>query len=883
MSVWLALVALCARLGFPWARRRLDDEARQEFALHLDLLTERYIRNGLPPGRARLAARRQFGNLALLREEIHAMNGLPSVDGVLQDLKYAMRQMRHAPGFAGVVIATLALGIGGTTAMFGVARAVLLAPLPYGDPDQLVRIYDVPAGQGAREGTVLASHFMALRERASLVSELAGRRSDSRLTGLDLFREGQPQRLRVLQVTADYFQTLRAVPFRGLGFGPDDEFGTRRVVLSDGLFRTRFDSDLAIIGTTVLLSGEPYEIAGIASPGFADPVAGEVDVYLPHTLHGEQDTALHAVIGRVRPGVSREQLDAEITSLRNAVVDPEAEPGRLVAVPLHEDVVGPSRDMVYLLLVAVGLVLLVACINVANLALVRATAREHEFALRAALGSGRGRLARQLVVESLCLAGCGGMVGLAAASVGVNAVSTLGRDALPRLASAGIDPIVIGFGFLVTVATALVCGVVPALRVAGSDPIGALGLQPRSATGSRTQGRLRSALAAAQFALALALLAGAGVLGLSFYRLMDVPLGFRADNVLTFDLNLPDARYDGERRALFHETLAQQLVGIPGVIAAGATSRLPATGSVNPWPLAIESGPLAGTSVQETARREHRTVSGDYFKAFAIPVLAGRTFDERDDAAAPMRAVISANLARIAFPGMPLEGVVGQRIRVLNRRGGRVIIGVVGDVAVNAYGKPTGAVYSSHRQFAANRNWALTYAVSTTGVPEDVLPAIRRAVAALDPELVVHRAAPMTEIVGRGTSRQRFALILVGTFAGVCVVLAAMGLYGVLAYAVRQRTVEIGIRIAIGASAAHIRALVLRQAAIVLGVGVVAGVAGAIVLGRWLSSLLFQTNAWDPRVILATAAMLSITGAVAAWLPARRAARIAPTTAMQGM
>ena len=881
--MWTKLISLRARLGFPWARRRLDDEARQEFALHLDLLTERYVRSGMTPEAARLAAQRQFGNVTLIREEIHVMNGLQSVEAIAQDFTYAVRQVRHAPGFSAVVIATLALGIGGTTAMFGVARAVLLAPLPFDDPGQLVRIYNVSADQGARDSTVLASHFMAVREGASLVSDIAGRRSDSRLTGLDLFRDGQPQRLRVLHVTAEYFQTLRAVPFRGPGFGQDDEFGTRRVVLSDGLFRTRFSSDLGIIGSTILLSGEPHEIAGIAPPGFTDPFAGEVDVWLPHKLHGEQDTALHAVVARVRPGMSGEQLDAELTSLRNSVVDPEAAPGRLVTVPLHEDVVGPSREMVYLLLVAVGLVLLVACINVANLALIRATARAHEFALRAALGSGRGRLARQLVVESLCLAGCGGVVGLVAASVGVNVVSALGRDALPRLASARIDPIVIGFGFLVTVVTALVCGVVPALRVAGSDPNTVLVQQSRSATGSRTQGRLRSGLAAAQFALALALLAGAGVLGLSFYRLMNVPLGFRADNILTFDLNLPNARYDAERRAMFHETLAQQLAGIPGVIAAGATSRLPTTGSVNPWPLAIESGPLAGTSVQENAWREHRTVSGGYFNALAIPVLAGRTFDERDDAAAPMRAVVSANLARIAFPGMPLESVVGQRIRVLNRRGGREIIGVVGDVTINAYGKPTGAVYSSHRQFAANRNWALTYAVSTTGVPEHFLPAIRRVVAALDPELVVHRAAPMAKVVGRGTSRQRFALILVGTFASVCVALAALGLYGVLAYAVRQRTAEIGVRLAIGASAAHIRALVLRQAAAVLGLGIVLGVAGAIVLGRWLSSLLFQTNAWDPRVILATAVLLSITGVLAAWLPARRAARIAPTIAIHGL
>jgi predicted permease len=431
----------------------------------------------------------------------------------------------------------------------------------------------------------------------------------------------------------------------------------------------------------------------------------------------------------------------------------------------------------------------------------------------------------------------------------------------------------------------------PALRLARSDPNRALVQQSRSATASRRQGRLRSGLAAAQLALALALLSGAGVLSMSFHKLMKVDLGFRVDGVLTFEVNLPGVRYaEAGRRALFQEQLASRMAAIPGVTAVGGTSRLPTTGSFHPWPLYIETGPLAGTRVTLGSRPsrvdsqpdpEHRTVSGDFFEALAIPVLAGRTFDERDDVRAPMRAVVSANLARAAFPGMTFDRVIGQRIAVLGRRNTREIIGVVGDATIDVYGEPTAAVYSAHRQFAGNRNWVLTQVVATDLRPESVLPAVRAVVADIDPQLVVHRVAAMNEIVGRGASRERFALVLIGAFAAVSLSLAAIGLYGLLAYMVRQRTPEIGIRIALGASAARVRGLVFRQAALVLSVGVVAGIAMALVLGRWLSSLLFQTSPSDPRVVFAMAVLLILTGLIAAWLPARRASRMDARIAIQ--
>jgi predicted permease len=871
--------------------RRRDDDMRVEMETHIDLLADRYLRLGMPLDEARGAARRQFGSLARHREAIRLIGRRRWTDGLKQDFQVGIRQLRRSPGFSAVVVLTLALGIGGTTAVFSVTHAVLLAPLPYGEAGQLVRLYqEEPGKPGTRRG-FSAPQFRMLREQAASFSGFGARYFREDL-GLDLVGGGAPQRLRVLLVTADYFSTLAPQGFRGAGFRTDDErrsvrrddrSGAARLVLSHAIWRARFNGDPAVIGRTVRLSAEPVEIAGIAPPGFEDPVAGIVDAWLPYDLEHDTLSENNSLVafGRVRTGVSLTQAATELAVLSQAAKTrwPEASASSLVAVPLQEDVTGASRPLLQLLLLAVGLVLLVACANVANLMLVRATGRAREFAIRASLGSGRARLARQLVVESLVLAGLGGIAGLALAAGGASVLRTLGHDALPRLRDVGFDPIVLAFAAAVTIATALACAAAPAARLAVIDPAGVLTAQ-RSTTGTRRQHRLRHSLAAAQLALALALLASAGVLSVHFYRVMTVDPGFRVDGVLTFDVNLPEARYDGARRAAFQEELALRLAALPGVLAAGGTSRLPGTGSFHTWPVIIETGPLAGTSVERLDQPEHRTVSGDFFKALGIRVLAGRIFDERDDPTAPMRAVVSANFARLAFPGLPHDEVVGQRFAILGRRNTREIVGVVADVAVDVYGVQRSAVYTAHRQFAGNRNWMLTHAVATGGLPEAILPGVRDIVAAMDPEIVVNRPAAMADVVGRGASRERFALILMGTFAGVSLALAAIGLYGVLAYAVRQRTAEIGIRIALGATGNEVRSLVLRQAAGVVAAGLLLGTAGALGLGRWLSSLMFQVSPPDPRVLTAASVLLLVVCGIAAWLPARRAARVTPREAI---
>lgn len=861
----------------------VDDELRFHVAKRIEDLE----REGLSTADARVRAAREFGNVDQVRRELREIGARRLQrdararwwEAWTQDLRFAARTLRKSPGFALVVIITLALGIGGTTAVFSAVQAVLLAPLPYETPGQLVRLYQQDRDDVARRGFLTGAHVALVREHAAAFEDLAAIYT-YRETGLDLVQEGRAERLRVLRVTSGYFDMLRAGALRGRSFDRADEAGTRRVVvLSEELWRRQFGGDPAIIGSKVLLNAEPYDVAGVAPAGIEDPLIGKVDAWLPYPLSTDTDEENHSLsaIARLRNGVTIEQARAELDGLNRSMAERWPHVREIVViVPLKEDLVASSRGTLQLLLIAVGLLLLVACVNVANLFLVRSTGRVHEFAVRAALGSGGFRIARQLLVESLLLSALGGLLGLGLAIGGAQVLRALGRDAMPRLDEVGLDPVVLGFAALVTVATGIAFGMAPAVRFARVHPSGALREQSRSATGSRAQGRVRGALAAAQLALALTLLVGAGVLMASFVRLQQVDPGFRVSRVLTFDVSLPSARYDGPQRAAFQEALARRLETIPGVTAAGGTSHLPATGTYHSWGTHIETGPLAGRQVP--ADVEHRTVSGHFFTALAIPLRAGRVFGAEDNPAAPLRAVVSAGFARVAFPGLPLDQVIGQRIRTLGKP--RVIVGVAGDVALDARDAPSIMVYHAHAQGASDRNWALTQVVAADLPPEQLLGAVRSELAALDPQLVVYRPAPMAEVVGRGVSRERFALVLMVAFAVVALLLAALGLYGVLAYSVRQRTQEIGIRMALGASAGQVRALVLRQAAAVAGAGLAVGFGGALLLARGLSSFLFRSSPWDPRVLGATMLLLTIVAFLASWLPAWRASRVEPRTAM---
>lgn len=879
------LGSIAARLRSVWARRRLDEETRGEMDAHLALLEERYVRAGMMPAEAHAAARKQFGNTVLAREEVYRLNTINWLDSIAQDLRDALRQVRRSPGFSAVVVATLALGIGGTTAVFSVLQAVILAPLPYEEPGRLVRIYQQEPNRAETRHYLTGAHFSLLREHAASFESVAALYTYSE-NGRDIVVGGRPRRIRVLAVTSDYFQTLR-VTVRGRAFDRADENGTRRVVLSARLSREAFDGGATAVGRTIALSAESYEVAGIAPEGFDDPIAGAVDAWLPYDLvrdTNEQNNSLTA-IGRLRSGLTLEQAQAELAGLSRSLRErwPVVRTSDVVAVALHEDLVKDARAPLRLLLLAVALVLLVACVNVANLALARSTGRVHEFATRAAIGAGAWRLVRQCFAESLLLGVTGGVAGLVVAATGVEMLQRLGGDAVPRLNEVRFDSVVLQFAAFVTIATAVGFAIAPAVQLSRIAPIEALRTQSRSSTGTRGHARLRGGLAAAQFALALTLLVGAFALVASFQRLQQVNLGIRLDGVLTFDVNLPAVRYDASRRTDFQEELPRRLMALPGVSAAGAISFLPTTGQYHGWVTGILTGPRSGAAVSRGTgfNIQQRVVSGDLFAALGIPVLAGRTFDDRDDANAPLRGVVSENFAQAAFPEMPLDAVPGQRIWAGGRQRQLEIIGVVGNSTTDVYGTNAVVVYHAHRQFASNRNWSLTHVVATSRAPADMFPQIRAAVAAIDPELVVHREAAMRDVVGRGTRRETFALVLMSLFAVVSLVLAALGLYGVLAYAVRQRTPEIGIRVALGATGAQVRGLVLRQAAMVFATGLAAGVAGAFVLGRWMTTVVFEISPSDPRIFTASAVLLAAAALVAAWLPAYRASRLPPALALR--
>jgi putative ABC transport system permease protein len=797
------------------------------------------------------------------------------------EFRQAVRSLRRTPGFAALSVVILALGIGGTTAIFSVVNQVLLTPLPYADAGQLVRVFEARSPErqaGSASGPAFAA-YRELRSFEAIAASLTFRETAADVTG-----GGPPERIRWLAVSAGYFDVLRAPPQLGRTFLPEEERvrGIHRAIISHDLWQRRFGGDPGVVGGTLFLDAEPYEIVGVAREEFADPVAGEVDVWLPHALtisaHLAENHYL-TVVGRLRPGTSIEQARAELPVAHAALAAeyPVAADHRAEIVALHEDRVGGAKTTLYVLLVAVGLVLLIVCVNLANLLLARATQREREIAVRAALGAGRGRLARQLLMESLLLGAAGGLAGLLLGLALLQGIVALGGASIPRLAATEFDARVLAFGLVVSLGSALLFGLLPALRFSRVEAGGVLRATSRGTTADRGRNRLRMGLVGAQVALAMMLLSGAAILILSFHRLQTVDLGVETAGVLTFDVHLPPARYDSIRRVAFHEELAARMAALPGVQAAGAVTGLPATGSFLTWGTRPGSGPLAGDpDALPFFQTQTRVVSGDYFAVLRIPLLAGRLFDGRDHAAAPPRVVISRSTAEAAFPG---ADAVGQTLLVLGRP--LEVIGVVEDVALHPTGESFPTAYRAHRQFAGDRNWPLVQVVRTAGDPLRLLPAVRAQSAALDPDLLVHRPAAYDAVLGRGIAEQRFTTWLMASFAALALLLASLGLFGVLTYIVRQRRRELGIRSALGARPGQIQAMVLGKGLRVTLVGIAAGLAGAVAGSELLRSLVFETEPADPLVLAAVASVMTAAALLATWLPAREATSVDPATVMR--
>ena len=878
MSVFADLIERVRSIIF---RRRDERELAEELEFHAIMEAEQLERRGLSATEARRRSALALGGVERVKDDVRDARGTRFLHDGRRDFGFALRTLARNPGFATVAILTLAVGIGGTTAVFSAVDAVLLQPLPYQQPGQLVRLYYTDVRRKEDRGVVTPVHFLDYRQSMSSFSSIAALFLYSE-TGADIGTGDDVRRIRLLPVSADYFDVVRVQPSIGRPFGRDEETDAPVVVLSHALWKEQFGGNPSAVGRSLMMNGRSYTVAGVMPDGFADPLAGSVDAWVPGDLGPGRDldnvdNHYLSVIARLRPEVTIARAQAELDRLSKTLAEryPDARYAGARLDPLKEDIVGASSKPLEIMLGAVALVLVLICVNLANLLLVRGSDRAREFALRSALGAERRRLVRQTLIESLTLALAGDVAGIVVAYFAMKAIVAIGAGSLPRLSTLTLEPRLLVFSLGIASLSALGFGLLPAFRAAKTQPGDILREQGRSATGGGVQMRLRQWLVVSQVALAFMLLVGAGLLIASFQRIRQVPLGVRPEGVLAFELHLPDARYDSTARARFYETVAERLAALPGVVAAGGVSKLPATGDFNIWGTRPVTGPLAKTE-RGGMPGQNRVVSGRYFTVVGIPLLDGRVFDERDDATVPRRVIVSRTVAERLFPGVR---AVGQRLTTGG--GDREIIGVVADVALDPQGRSGGYVYHPHRQFAGDRNWSIVQVVRTTGSLEQLQGEVRRVITSLDPQLVMYKPMALADAIGRGEAQRVFTLRLLTTFAGVALGLAALGLFGVLSYGVRLRHREFGIRMALGANGGSIRRMVLREGMLVTAIGVALGLLGAVALSRVLASLVFGVSTLDPRVLASAAVFMAAVAAFAAYLPAHRATSVEPSSVLQ--
>ena len=816
-------------------------------------------------------------------------------DTFLQDLRYAIRSLLQRPGFTLVATLTLALGIGANSAIFSVLHGVLLRPLPYANAAAIVLPHT--RWSANPRGPFSLPEYFDLREQTQAL-ERVGAYSNGTLT---LTGAGEAERLRAGYVTADALPVLGVAPVLGRGFTAEEDAPGRPavVILGDGLWRRRFGGDPAIVGRTLTLDDIPTTVIGIMPPGFQLPshyaVPGmELWTLLqldPATNRSERGGHWLEVVGRLHPGLTVEAADREVAALVAGMVrqypyEYQQDFGGF-AVPAMEESVGRIRPVLVLLMGAVGLLLLIACANVASLLLARAEARQREIAVRAALGARSGRLVRQLLTESLVLAAVGGGAGVLLASWLVHALVAAAPPTLPRLESIGLDGWSVAFAAVLSLGTGLLFGLAPALHAAGPNLFLMLTDGGRAGTAGRQRQRLRRGLVVAQIGLALVLLVGAGLLIQSFARLRGVDPGFVPDGLLTARLELSPVRYPrNDQIRAFYEELVRRLEQVPGVAAVATVKALPMTQlELGDWSFVEEGRHSLPPRPADWVLANWQAVSPGYFETMRIPLLQGRDVAAADRVGAPGVAIVNRTLARRAWPG---GDALGKRILL---GGGasdsvwRTVIGVAGDVRHRGLDvEPQPEIYLPHAQFPAGTGTALRtlrLVLRSERDPVALTSAVRAAVASLDPDLPLAEVQTMEEAMGSWAAERRLTMLLVAGFAVVAIVLGGVGIYGVMAHMVAQRTREIGIRIAVGAVPREILALVLRQGAWLAGLGIAAGTLAGLGAARLLSGLLYGIAPTDVPTFLATAVLLAAVAAAASLLPAVRATRIDPIEALR--
>ena len=809
-----------------------------------------------------------------------------------EDVRFAMRSfLGKNRSLALVCLLTLALGIGANTALFSVLKAVVLEPLPYPDSDRLVQLLvDWPQFDAFGIAYHPGPDYLDYRDNLESFESLACLYTYSP-EGFNLSQDGSSLHITRLKVSQGYFETLGVLPRIGRTFSRQENLlagaidperssdyspARQLAILSHGLWMRHFEGDPLALGRDIQLSGLPYAVIGVLPPGFQDPLLGEVDVFVPHNLSpgGYNSRGNHylSIIGRLKPGVSLQAAQQEMNALTTALKEqhPQHQDRVTNLSPLKEMLVGDLGGTLWVLTAAVATLLLAACFNVANLLLAWGASRRKELAVRSALGSSRRRIVRQLLTESLILSILGGLTGLAVAFFGVRALIALRPESLPAVAQVRFDGWIFLFCMGAALVTGLLFGLAPAFRASRSDLESALREGGRdNADGSGR--RLRQVLVGAQLALAVVLLVGAGLLAKSFMGILRQDLGFESSNLLTYRVNLPQSRYeDPSRRVEFYQNLHQRLESLPGVRFAGSISRLPVSGPYHSWGFRIPERPQDDDSSRGNA--QIRVVDGRFFEALGIRLQRGRLFDSTDRDDAPPVILVNRALAKTYFPG---EEILGKQLLA---GGGtpRTVVGIIEDVRHLHLQPASAKVYLPHTQFGSNRNWGLYQVVASDGPVSGLPGLIRRQVARLDPQLAVYDLRSMEEVAAAGISQQRFATILMGLFSASALLLAAVGLFGVLSHAVSSRRREIGIRMALGANNRRVRHLVVRQGMTVALSGLLVGTAAAFGLSRFLASMVHQVSVTDPAVFLLMAGFLCLVSWAVAYLPARRATRVDP-------
>jgi len=867
--------------------RAVERELRREVQHHLELETEKNIRAGMDPAEARRKAMLDFGGEERYKEQTRDARTTRPLEDILMDLRYGLRQLRKHPGFTLVALLSLALGIGANTAIFSVVNAVLLRPLPFAEPDRMVVVEE--HADGERNPTFSPRDFLDLKEQSSAFEYMVGYRSGSMtLTGGTL-----PERIPGYSVTANFFQAFGVEPALGRFFEdtPEEDVAGKMAVLSHGAWHARFGADPGILGRSLSLNGEPHTVVGVAPVSFDFPAETEVwvrsyrdgvpepPVDLGDDLASVRGVGYFSVAARLAPGVPLSAAQSETDLLAQRLAEINEYPAlqyRVELVPLTDSLVGDVRPALLLLLGAVGLVLLIACANVANLLLARSATRVQELAVRASLGASRRRLFRQLLVESLLLGMVAGGVGLVLARWGFGALLTLLPADIPRLEGINLDGSVLIFTLGAALLTGLLFGLMPALDASRTDLTGAIKTGGRGVVGSGRSRRTREMLVVAEVALSVVLLSGAGLLMKSLLRLQAEEVGFDPQGVLVSRMTLPDARYpDDGSMTLFVRELLAEVEAIPGVTSAGVALAAPFAGGAATMSYDVEGiVPAEG----EDFSSEYQVVTSDYFRTMGIPILEGRGLTPADDEGegGPRAAVVSQAFARRHWGE---ESPIGQRV-TFNEEDWIEIVGVCGNVRHFAFDRaPRPEVYVPYLRDP----WPfLSLVAKTSGNPEALVEPVRQAGLRVDPNQAIYGVRPMTQVLRESTGQRRFTVELLGLFAALAMGLALVGVYGVMAYMVSLRVHEIGIRVALGAPKNQILWLSLRGGVRLAIFGLILGVGGSMALTRVMGSLLYGVSPWDPSVIVSTG--LALTGAVvvAAYLPARRATGLDPARVLRG-